>query len=148
MALLGVVLAGAACDLVGPGDGDAAGDLERARQRWAGAAIDDYALTMERWCYCGLLGPVRVEVRDGLVVDREVLEPGAPAGALLDALYPDVEGLFEVVEDAVRRHAHRLTVVYHPTLGYPSDIDIDYAENVQDEELAIEASLVPLGGAP
>jgi hypothetical protein len=54
--------------------------------------------------------------------------------------------LFEIVEDAIcasqqrfaiARKAYRLSVTYHPTLGYPTKIDIDYDKQIADEELSL-----------
>lgn len=131
----------AACGLVSPSDGDGArGDLETARAQWVAAGIQDYDLTVVRFCYCPEVGPVEVTVRGGATtavtpVDSTVSEPNLLSG------YPDVEGLFAVVDDALRRQAHRLRVVYHPTLGYPTEISVDYREGVADEELGYAASL-------
>jgi hypothetical protein len=135
----------AGCDILGPDGGDATGDLARARQTWEASGVQDYELRLERYCYCGLVGPVVVVVRDGVRV--QVVPEDTESEYFSPADFPDVEGLFEVIDDALRRRAHRLTVVYHPTLGYPTDIDIDYQENVADEELRFEAWLNPAVGS-
>lgn len=140
--LLAGLLSG--CDLVGPDEIEsAARDLRVARATWAGAGIVDYDLTVEERCYCGLVGPVVVLVRNGqrtgVVVPDSYEGPPLTAGA-----FPHVEGLFEIIDDAIGRRAHRLRVVYHPTLGYPSEISIDYRENVIDEERSWEVDLRPV----
>lgn len=140
-ALLALTPAFTACGLVSPSDGGGArGDLDDARAQWVAAGIQDYDLTVERFCYCAEVGPVEVTVRGGATtavtpVDSTFSEPHLLGG------YPDVEGLFAVVDDALRRQAHRLRVVYHPTLGYPTEISVDYREEVADEELGYVASL-------
>jgi hypothetical protein len=134
------VVAAAGCDLVSPAtSADGRDDLQEARALWAAAGIRDYELTVERFCFCGLPGPVEVRVVDGTTVSVTRTENDTPVP--VDEAYPDVEGLFAVVDDALARRAHRLQVTYHPTLGYPTHISIDYEEYVADEELAYEASL-------
>jgi hypothetical protein len=139
--LVGLV---AGCDLVGPDELDnATRDLRVARATWAGAGIVDYDLTVEERCYCGLVGPVVVLVRNG---ERAgVVVPDSYQGPPLTAsAFPHVEELFAIIDDAIERRAHRLRVVYHPTLGYPSEISIDYRENVIDEERSWEVDLRPV----
>lgn len=129
----------AGCGLLEPDSDDASADLERARGRWEAAAIQDYRLTIERFCFCALVGPVHVLVEDGQAV--AVVPEDDPAVGVTLADYPPVEGLFDIVEDAIGRRAHRLMVVYHPSLGYPTEIEIDYREYVDDEEVALEVAL-------
>lgn len=38
------------------------------------------------------------------------------------------------------RDAHSLTAEYHPTLGYPTAVDIDYEKFAVDEEMSFRAS--------
>ena len=88
---------------------------------------------------------IEVEVSARVVVAVRDSETGNPVAPELEELYPGVEGLFEVVQDALDRDAHRVTVLYDPTLGYPREISIDYLEFAIDEELMLNAEgLVPL----
>jgi hypothetical protein len=49
--------------------------------------------------------------------------------------YNSIPKLFDLVQDAIAKKAHSLSVTYHPTLGYPTQINIDYDQQMADEEL-------------
>ncbi|MDX1494696.1 MAG: DUF6174 domain-containing protein, partial [Longimicrobiales bacterium] len=129
VASLFACLAAAGCDDQGP-NVDTLRELDRNRFRWQLLGIDSYRYAVERICYCGLAGPVRVTVLDGTVESRVFVESGdtvPPEGA---GSYPSVDGLFEVILDAIQRDAFRIDVTYAPDTGVPLDIFIDYEENV------------------
>ena len=126
----------AACESVtGP-----ASDLERARRRWASAEPAAYEVTVRHVCFCivEVTVPVVVTVRGGVVQSRRYAEGSALAGQDVDpryaATFPAVEGLFDVLDDAVRRRAADIQATYDPQRGYPTAFYIDYERNVADEE--------------
>lgn len=98
--------------------------LASARARWASAGPADYAMTEARQWYCPtqpeLRGPFRVTVRGGAVVGAILDGEAVPADRALSA-----EDLFEQVERASARRADRVDVTYHPTLGYPTSLQMD-----------------------
>ena len=108
--------------------------LRAARARWASSGIDDYELTVRRLCFCGFVEPVRVKVVDGAIVSRTVVSTGEPLSALYASYYPDVPGLFAIVEQATT-NAHELDVEFDATYGFPTDVSIDWEENTVDEEV-------------
>ncbi len=135
-----------ACSIVQPGD-PAQEELDANRRVWLAAGIDRYRVNVQRICFCGfdVSRLIEVEVSARVVVAVRDSETGNPVAPELEELYPGVEGLFEVVQDALDRDAHRVTVLYDPTLGYPREISIDYLEFAIDEELMLNAEgLVPL----
>lgn len=126
-------------------DGELRGRLENARERWREQGYSDYRLTLTHDCFCGFegRGPVVVVVRFGEVVSRTYQETGEPVAEDFAPFFPDVEGLFEFVEDAIERDAVSIRAEFHPELGYPTIVAVDYAVNIADEErgyhvLAIE----------
>lgn len=131
-----------ACSDQGPGI-DTLRDIDRNRLRWQMLNIDTYRYGVERICFCGLAGPVRVTVVDGEVESRVFVESGdtVPPGAAES--YPSVDGLFDVLLDAVQRDAFRIEVTYDPDTGVPLDVFIDYEENTADEELGFQVTEVP-----
>jgi hypothetical protein len=42
--------------------------------------------------------------------------------------------LFNIVKDAIAKKSHSISVTYHPTLGYPTQINIDENAQMADEE--------------
>lgn len=113
-----------------------AGRLADARSRWADHGPPDYSMVLVRGCFCGpeALGPVTVAVVGGTVVSRTYTEDGRVVPEPFEDSFPDVEELFEVAADAVRR-AYRVDAEFDPDLGFPVRLSIDYAENVADDEI-------------
>jgi hypothetical protein len=113
-------------------------ELNRNRRHWEAQAIDDYRYVGRRGCYCGneVTRPVVVEVRDGEVVSVAYQESGGAVEATYAGLWPAMEGVFDILQDALDQEAVDVTARYDADHGFPEHIAIDYSENVVDEELA------------
>ena len=109
-----------------------------ARERWQSRGIASYELTIRRLCYCGLVDPVRVRVVDAVIVSRTVVPTGEPVPAVYERYFPDVPGLFAIVEQAMV-DADELDAKYDPVYGFPSEINIDWIENAIDDEVTYSA---------
>ena len=135
------ILAFAGCsDPTGP-----AGALALNREKWRAHGPIDYEFVFRRSCFCPeeAIGPVQIRVAAGAVTS--VIDTlGQPVDSLDVARYftVTIDSLFGVVEHAIAVHAHRLTVRYHPTLGYPESIAIDYDAATVDEEIGLSAGLL------
>jgi hypothetical protein len=110
-------------------------DLRAALARWESSGIDSYELTVRRLCECNLVAPVRVTVDDGAVVSRIIVSTGDPVPASLVQYYPDVPGLFAIIEHAHANGADGLRFEFHPSYGFPTAINIDWAQNAVDDEV-------------
>ena len=132
------------CGILDAGSDGAEDDLRRAQDRWVRAAMADYDLVMTRNCFCVPVGPVMVRVRDGERVETRILVDDAegPLAPNLVAFYPTVEGLFDVISEALEDGVYELQVTYHPTLGYPTDLWVDRSPSIADEEFGYEVALV------
>jgi hypothetical protein len=51
-----------------------------------------------------------------------------------------VDGLFDLLEDAVERRAEEMRVSWDPARRYPTRVWIDYDDRVADEELGFTAA--------
>lgn len=109
--------------------------LQAARARWESSGIDSYAMTVRRLCFCGFVEPVRVTVDGGAVVSRTIVSTGDPVPASLVQYYPDIPGLFAIIEHARANGADGLRFEFHPSYGYPVAINIDWAQNAADDEV-------------
>jgi len=137
---LALLLALAGCTgSSGPTDATTALALNRAR--WYGSGIADYAFTIARVCEClpEMAGPVVVEVRGGVVQERTYA-----SGTSVDPQYSDlftaVPGLFDLIEEAIRRDAAGLAVRYNGAYGYPESIQIDWVAGAVDDEVSYRIS--------
>ena len=123
------------------------GQLQRNKQLWAKQNISNYRFTVRQTCFCSMESrqPVNIEVRNGKVTSI------VPA---IDALsfnqedftnHDSIAKLFDVIEDAIAKEAEDLSVTYHPTLGYPTQISINYEAYTADDEISFTVeNLQPL----
>lgn len=135
-ALLPALLALAGCsDATGPDD--AAALLEHNLAVWSGAGVTNYRYTITRSCECTpeSTGPVTVEVRNGLVVDRRY-QSGAAVSPQYSEIFTTVPGLFDIIEEAVALPAASLSVRYNEDYGYPESIAIDWVAGAVDDEVS------------
>lgn len=137
MRRLHIVLVAAAA-LAACGDGTRPiAELARAQARWVDHGPSSYSITILRGCEClpEMSGPVVVVVREGRVESRRYVPSGGPVDATFEDLFPTVDGLFGLIADAAQQDSARLEVTYHPTLGYPTSIVIDYHPVYVDDEV-------------
>jgi hypothetical protein len=132
LALPFVVLA---CSLSGPGDErDPLVRLEESRAKWVADGPSEYELAMRRSCgECLPEGALAVVVSVSsagttvsLAQNGERIEPQP-------GLYPDVEGLFDLIETHLLAGAE-VDVEYDPELGYPRSVSIDPVPDAIDDE--------------
>ena len=111
-------------------------ELNAARRRWAEEGPQAYVMVLFRSCECTpeMTGPVRVSVLNGNIMSRRYTENGMLVAASMANSFPDVEGLFDFIEDAQRQNAFRLEVSYDPVRGYPTLISVDYDRMIADDE--------------
>ncbi len=119
------------------GPTDPATALALSRARWFNAGISDYQFTIARVCEClpEMAGPVVVEVRGGAVAERTYA-----SGTSVDPQYADlftaVPGLFDLIDEAIRRDAAGLAVRYNSEYAYPESIQIDWVAGAVDDEVS------------
>ena len=109
-------------------------NLHAAHARWESRGTDSYEITVRRVCFCGFVEPVRVKVVDGTIVSRTVVSTGDPVPTLEASQYPDIPGLFAIVEEAATQ-ADKLHTEFDATYGFPTIISIDWIENAVDDEV-------------
>jgi hypothetical protein len=134
-----LVLSG--CGLLSPSD-DERDTLEKAMRRWDAVGPTDYTYLVRRICYCvpESMGPFEVRVLQGShdvydPVTRDLIDP-----EYVD-LFPPVDGLFDIIDHALREGADRLDVDYDRRTGTPIRIDIDYMEGAADDEIRYESTI-------
>jgi hypothetical protein len=135
-------LSGTACDDVFGIDDES--DLERAQQRWADEGPASYTFVFGRSCFCGweTTRPARITVVNRVVVSRHYVDTGDPVPQQWERYYPAMEGVFQIVHDAINRDADEVNARYDSRLGYPIDVEIDYVHNAIDDELSLSVTEV------
>jgi len=122
------------CSDQGPGD-EFLQHVERARARWNATRLDRYTFDLYRICECtpDMAGPVTVSV-EGLDAIAWTYRDGGAVAADLQPSFPSVDGLLDMIEDAIRQGAWEVTARYDPETGVPVEFRIDYEQFVFDEE--------------
>jgi len=110
--------------------------LEQARTRWAERGPSNYSVVVSRSCFCAppSTDPVTVTVTDGLIASRVYVASGDTVPASIASVFPDIEQLFDIIQDAIAQGA-RVNATYHPDFGYPESAFIDYDSNAADDEV-------------
>lgn len=110
---------------------DEGAELESARGLWQDAQSGNYRYSFQKYCDCyrGEPPTTVVTVGDGQIRDVFHLHSDSdrqvPAREGSFDLYWTVEDLFAKLETAYSRNA-TVRVEYHPNLGYPVSLYIDY----------------------
>ena len=123
-----IALAGFAAALLTGGCTDALAPMDElgaAEDRWESFGPASYDLTITAVCECRLGGPVRVSVRDGVVVSRTYASTGQPVPVDISDQFPDVDGLFLKIRRLLEDGSSTVETEYDPLTGYPREIAID-----------------------
>lgn len=112
-------------------------ELAEAREVWEDRGPASYVYTYALNCFCVGPGvpPVRITVTDGRVTDAFVPSEDRRVPPSELSTYPTVVDLFEDVSDWLGREPASARTEFHPILGYPVDVFVDFETNVADEEL-------------
>lgn len=110
----------------------ATSELDVNRQRWADQKLSRYEFTFNRTCFCVPLTPVRISVRDGIVIGVTEIASGRslPAAGFLT-----VDSLFALIDHGIANHYAEMRVTYDSALGYPKQIYSDGSMQIADDEI-------------
>ena len=146
-----LVLLCSACQDLGPSQDYLLEDIATHRVIWESRRPSAYVYELERFCNCTeeARGPVRVRVRGMAVVERRYTASGAAVASSLEGVFPSVEGLFDLLEEAAKRDPWYINMNWDPDLGYPRDLYVDFESNVIDDEVSYKVVTAPSadGGA-
>lgn len=119
-----------------PHEGTDASRLEDAQERWNSFGVSDYEFTMQWQCFCVLerVAEVELKVENGKITSGEFAPKSGLTSSVDISQYETVDGLFELLADAIEGGAYNIQVSYHPEKGYPESALIDYSEMIADEE--------------
>ncbi len=120
-------------------------EIQQNRALWDAHRPETYTYNVQVLCFCPMtpLGGVVVRVSGTQVLGRTYAETGDAVDPVGADSYPSVDGLFQILEDAVNRDAAHISVTWDPDTGVPLDFFIDYQEQVADEELGYRVLAVP-----
>jgi hypothetical protein len=116
--------------------------LEENRALWDAQAIDHYQYNFSWVCFCivDFVRTVSITVENGAITNVVDAETGEALAAERFADYTTIDGLFELVVEAVNDKAQRINIRFDPEHGIPESFFIDFSEFIADEERGGEVS--------
>lgn len=98
--------------------------LALARARWSERGPSSYTVTVSRACECPVetMGPVEITVHNGVVTARKYSQTGQDVAQQWAFVFPAVEGLFQIVDDAIKANTRPFEAKFDATLGFPTRI--------------------------
>jgi hypothetical protein len=117
-------------------------EMDRHRALWIASGMLSYRYDYQRSCECGpdTVRPVRIEVLGGSVTSVTFLDDGESLQSPTVGAFPTIDDLFAKIDEAIESDAESVVVTYHPTLGYPTLLSVDYRREIADDEFTITAS--------
>ena len=103
------------CGIVEPYHSESS-ELSYQWEHWLATGYSSYDFVVVNDCFC-ITGGVEVEVsvRSGHVVDVRYADTGRSLPPDLAVLYRDIDGLFQVIDDAISQRAYSIDARYNST---------------------------------
>jgi hypothetical protein len=113
-------------------------ELIKNRQIWSRQNFNTYSYVFTRSCFCApkATEPITIEFRNGTI--NYISSTATPVKTELFDKYNSIPKLFDIIQDTIDNKAAKVNVKYHPILGYPTEISIDYKAEIADDELFIK----------
>lgn len=114
-------------------------EVQARRGQWDAREPVGYEIDVVRSCFClpEATRPVTVVVMGGEVTQRVYTEDGAEVDPRYAPSFTDIDGLFDYLDDLVRRDPHHLDVEFDEEYGYPRRIIVDLDERMADDEHSV-----------
>ncbi len=125
--------------------GDSQESLNTSRALWESKGPKEYKMEFSWQCFCpqDYTDKVIIEIAaDGSIKSVVRQRDGQALPSSDHERYMNVDGLFNLLQEAIDKKAYKIDVGYHPELGYPTHAFIDYANNVIDEERGFDAKII------
>lgn len=115
--------------------------LNKYKQRWQQANINNYQYTFQRSCFCmrDYTKAVITTVKNNNVIDAHWKGSKKPLGDKFKNNQQTINYFFAKIQDAIDKKAAVITVKYNEQYGYPETLSIDYNKMIADEELWLSA---------
>jgi len=112
------------------------GTFTDALKLWQSSGINHYSFTFSEHCFCIPIGSgiIHVEVKDGVIINAYDEFNIQPLTVVEMARLKTIDELFTVVQEAIKLPAHTINASYDKNYGFPSEVYLDYNEELADEE--------------
>ncbi len=104
------------------------------KKQWDNRQTQNYAFVVKKTCFCPYEEKIQVTVENNLVIEAKYI----PSNSVIDTgmKQKNIDGYFDMIQEALDNNVYQLTVQYDETYGYPKEIYIDYDEQMVDEEVS------------
>lgn len=104
-------------------------------ERWKAYGLKNYTIEQKRDCFCVYGGdPVRVIVKDGVVVDAIRVSDSTSVSPGEQVWYKTVDELFSIIQSISPDSVAQFRVAYDSMYGYPKEFYVDPDAMKADEE--------------
>ena len=129
------------CDILRLADDrhvDTQSQLDNNRKKWDSEMASNYQFSFQWSCYCTMdfVAQVNITVQENRIHSAASVDGDVPIPLeVAIERYEAMDGLFDLLQSAIDENAYTISANYHPDLGYPIEVWIDYEKNSVDEEL-------------
>ncbi len=116
--------------------------LDQHRALWKSKAIADYRYDFQWHCFCADTQKVQLTVSKAAISGLFDLEEKKSIDLANGSKWRTLDGLFDLLQDAIQRNADSMAVTYDPDDGHPITVSIDYLKNAVDEEMGFTAGKI------
>lgn len=114
-------------------------ELRSARATWERSDLHSYEYVYHVTCFCAIVEPVRVVVADDSVTAAYFVDGGEALPPEQVPWMPDVDELFDRLEDVLSQDPVQYEAEFDPSLGYPTRATVDVSRQIADEEFSFSA---------
>jgi len=107
--------------------------LSENKKLWETTNLKNYSFVVQKSCFCPQEEKRQISVKNTQLHEAKYIPSNTPLNAEINV--KKIEDYFTVIQDALDKNAYKITVTYDKTYGFPSDIAIDYDEQMADEEV-------------
>lgn len=112
------------------------------KEKWLSLGIKQYQIEMQKICYC-VADAVRLmifQVSDNEIKDVSYADSGDAVDPSHYSQLNTVEGMFDLVEQALVKNPASIVISYNDEYGYIKELTVDYQQNIADDEFTFIAS--------
>ncbi len=113
--------------------------LNQNQEKWNSFQIRDYSYSFQRTCEClpNITREVFITVSDDKTTEIKYSDSSEKVDEFPRGFYKNIAELYILIEDAINENAYQITITFDDQYGYPTDIFIDYDNDVADEEIIV-----------
>jgi|GEM_PF-2512495 len=121
---------------------DITSEVQSNRDKWMSHEISNYEIEMQKICYCvpEVVRMMVFEVVDGKVGSVRYADTGENVDPQHYGNFNTIEGMFLFVEQSLEKNPADLSIAYDEKYGYIKELNVDFKENIADDEISIIAS--------